>query len=123
MNKLHRKIAHNQERWLKKLAAQVEPIDREMFQVNNFYAQAYFTPKAASHTVMKLRRSKCQSLARYIRRVSLPTQAHGTYFNIKWPMFIYASVDNDVTSSRAKAWLVAYRNFIHVSNPPPFTRF
>ena len=130
MNKLHKKIAINNELWLKRLASQVSPLackslrkQLDTQRVADFYQQAYFTPRAAAEVVLKLRRSECQYLARHIRNHERGmSNAHGSMYHIKWAMFIWVSVDRDLNSPRARAWYSKYQEFLN-NESIIFTRF
>lgn len=117
MNKLHRKIAQNQERWLKRLASQVQNMNHHTPDVvREWYNSFHFTAKAAAHTVLLQRRSKCQHLARYIRVSERGMRGiYGTYFTVKWPIFLWAAVDNDLDSDRCRLTTKRYLSAINTT--------
>lgn len=126
MNKRHKRISRNQERWLKRLASEVPSVTliHDIEQVRSFWRQAYFTPRAAAQVVLKMRRGKCQALARHLRQVERGAdRSYGNFFEVKWAMFVYTSVDADLTSQRATLWLRAYEDHMWAEPGTVFTRF
>ena len=117
MNKLHKRIAINQERYIKRLAKQVPTFSKDdpKFVRAWYDLHLHFSPAAAAHTVMKMKCSKVQRLARYLRKnTRLYSVVHGSYFSVKWPMYVYVAITgpNEFTEAAPITVLREYSKYI-----------